>query len=224
MFKRKLSGGSATIIAIFCLCACSPQPKESTSPSFPKSVSTPSVPDGAGTSGTTAVLREKPRPSPASGQPESREPAVLAVDGEGLRLFNTTTTSASPIPFGRPKADVLNLFERLRGPAVKGTNQDCGAGPVEYATWPDGLSLVFQNDRFVGWGLDGRAAGVLSTASGVSPGSSRAQIEAAYAYIRVFKSTLGTEFEAGGFAGVLDGPRATSRIINMWGGTSCVAR
>ena len=224
MFKPKLSGGSATIITILCLGACSPEHKESTGPSSPTSVSTPSVTDGAGTSGITTVPREEPRPSPASGRPKGREPIVLAVDGEGLRLFDTTTTSASPIPFGRPKADVLNLLDRLRGPAVKGVNQDCGIGPVEYATWPDGLTLVFQDDRFVGWGLGGRAAGVFSTASGVSPGSSRAQIEAAYADIRVFKSTLGTEFAAGGFAGVLDGPGATSRITYMWGGTSCVAR
>ncbi|MBC7770242.1 MAG: hypothetical protein H7124_15790 [Phycisphaerales bacterium] len=150
--------------------------------------------------------------------------AVLAVDGEGLRLFNPTSGSASPIPFGRPQADVLAPLERMRGPAGQGVNQDCGAGPVEYASWPDGLSLVFQDGRFAGWGLDGRAAGALTTASGIGPGSTRAALDAVYGDVRVTRTSLGNEFSAGSFSGVLDGPNATSLITDMWAGTSCVAR
>lgn len=75
--------------------------------------------------------------------------AMLAVEGEGIRFFNPVTTAATPIPFGRPQSEVLATLERVRGPAGKGTNEDCGAGPVQYANWPDGLSLVFQRDRFV---------------------------------------------------------------------------
>lgn len=148
----------------------------------------------------------------------------LAVDGEGLRLFNATTGAATPIAFGRPQSDVLNALERLRGAAAKGTNLDCGAGRVDYATWPDGLSLVFQRARFVGWGLDSRAAGALTTASGVGPGSTREQLDEVYAGVSVEQTSLGTEFAAGGFSGVIDGVNASSKITDMWAGTNCVAR
>jgi hypothetical protein len=150
--------------------------------------------------------------------------AVLAVEGEGIRFFNPVTTAATPIPFGRPQSEVLATLERVRGPAGKGTNEDCGAGPVQYANWPDGLSLVFQRDRFVGWGLDGRAAGAISTAGSIGPGSTREALDSTYGNVEVQKTTLGDEFSGGGFFGLLDGPNATSRITNMWAGVNCVAR
>lgn len=115
-------------------------------------------------------------------------------------------------------------MERVRGPAGQGTNQDCGAGPVQYANWPDGLSLVFQKGSFVGWGLDGRAKGALATAIGIGPGSTRAELEAAYANIEVNRTSLGTEFAGGGLFGVLDGAGPGARVTDMWAGVSCVAR
>jgi hypothetical protein len=114
-------------------------------------------------------------------------------------------------------------LERARGVAVKGTNQDCGAGPVQAASWPDGLSLVFQNGRFVGWGLGARAIGRLATAAGVGPGSTRAELDAAYS-ATVSQTSLGSEFSAGGLHGVLDGTSAEARITDMWAGVSCIAR
>lgn len=157
------------------------------------------------------------------GAPETNN-VTLAVEGEGLRLFDRTTSSASQIAFGRPAAGVLAALERLRGPAGRGTNQDCGAGPVEYANWPDGLSLVFQRDRFVGWGLDRRAAGGIGTGSSIGPGSTRAQLDDAYGDVRFTRSSIGQEFSVAGFSGVLDGTGALAEITDMWAGVSCVAR
>lgn len=156
-------------------------------------------------------------PGPASAGP------VLAVDGEGLRLFDRDTGSARVLAFGQARAAVLGPLETLRGPAGTGINQDCGAGPVAYANWPDGLSLVFQDGRFAGWGLDGRAAGAITTAAGIGPGSTRAQLADAYA-VAVERSSLGTEFMAGGISGVLDGAGTRAKITDMWAGVSCVAR
>lgn len=148
----------------------------------------------------------------------------LAVEGEGLRWFLPPNGAARPIPFGTLQADVLASLQRVRGPAALGLNQDCGAGPVGYANWPDGLSVVFQRDRFVGWGLDGRAAGALATADGVGPGTTRAELESAYASISVQRTSLGSEFTAGHLHGVLDGAGPRARVTDMWAGVSCVAR
>lgn len=161
-------------------------------------------------------------PVPASPAPADDAPA-LAIEGEGLRLFDMQSGKATPIAFGQPKQQVLAVLERFRGAARQDTNADCGAGPVQIAQWPDGLSLVFQGDRFVGWGV-GRADGGLSTAIGIGLGSTRSDLGEAYADVSTRATTLGTEFSAGGMHGVLDGATPGSAITALWAGTSCVAR
>lgn len=186
--------------------------------------------DATDVSATSAELPKTPEQPAQTEQPPStvekrkRVDTVLTVDGEGLRLFDPVMTSASPMSFGRSQSSVIDTLERFRGPSGQGTNQDCGAGPVDYASWPDGLSLVFKDDRFVGWGLDGRSTGAIFTAGSVGPGSTRRQLDETYSNVLVRKTSLGNEFTAGGFAGVLDGPNASSKITDMWAGTSCVAR
>lgn len=199
------------VIAIFAIAACSQdKPTNSNTTAVPKPKLPPAAEKVSADTAKTAA-------------PKSASPKI-AVEGEGLRLFNPITTAARSIPFGRPRAELLAILERLRGPAQKATNADCGAGPVEFATWPDGLSVVFQGNRFVGWGLDRRADGKHSTASGIGPGSTREDLDGAYANVSVRRTSLGTEFSAGGFSGLIDGPSAYSRITDMWAGISCVAR
>lgn len=163
---------------------------------------------------------------PAAGIAATPEPAAaprLAVEGEGLRWFLSPNGSARPLPFGRPKSGILASLERVRGPANEGTNQDCGAGPVQVASWPDGLSVIFQDGLFVGWGLEQRTNGGIATAAGIGPGSTRAELDAAY-NATVRKTSLGSEFSAGSLHGVLDAASAGARITDMWAGVSCIAR
>lgn len=160
-------------------------------------------------------------PSPDVAAPGAT--ARLAVDAEGLRWFLQPSGSARPIPFGRSESEVVSALERLNGSAVKGTNQDCGAGPVQVASWADGMSLLFQDGRFVGWGLGRRADGQIGTAAGIGPGSTRAELDAAYS-TTVSQTSLGSEFSAGGLHGILDGTSSGARITDMWAGVNCVAR
>ena len=168
------------------------------------------------------VTDSRPAPSAAATSEPAADPR-LAVDGEGLRWFLQPSGSARPVPFGRPESEVLTSLERVRGPAERGTNQDCGAGPVQVASWSDGLSVIFQNDRFVGWGLGRRASRDIATTASIGPGSTRAELDAAYS-ATVSQTSLGSEFSAGGLHGVLDGASAGARITDMWAGVSCVAR
>lgn len=153
----------------------------------------------------------------------SSSPPRLAVEGEGLRWFLQPSGSARAIPFGRPQVEVMASLEGVRGRADKGVNQDCGAGPVQYATWRDGLSLVFQDSRFVGWSINSRAADLIATAAGVGPGTTRAELESAY-NATVSKTSLGYEFSAGDLHGVLSGAAPEALVTDMWAGVSCIAR
>ncbi|TZF90783.1 hypothetical protein FW784_04035 [Lysobacter lacus] len=92
------------------------------------------------------------------------------------------------------------------------------------AMWPSGLTVVMQNDRFVGWSAsaprDGTRKSALATMAGVGVGSTRHELESAYT-AKTQATTLGQEFAAGGLFGVLDGKAPTAHITAMWAGTSC---
>lgn len=178
-----------------------------------------------------ACTERKPAPVDTAAAPVADSGAVLALDGEGLRVFLQPSGSARPIAFGDPRAAVVTTVSRLqRGmqPEVA-ENLECRA---TVATWPaSGLQLWFSSDsaaRFIGWSLGGRAptdstASTLTTPSGIGLGSTRAALDSVYT-ARVARSSLGVEFSAGGLAGILASARADATIQNLWAGQVCLAR
>ena len=160
--------------------------------------------------------------APAARQPSRRaELPDVTVGGEGLRLL--AGTSVRLLPFGTRREALLAVLQASRSPADSGTLSECGAGPLDYAAWADGLTLYFQDGRFAGWALDERAEGAHATANGIGPGSTRHALDAAYD-AKVEESTLGTEFRAGDLSGILDGPGPNARVTALWAGVSCAFR
>ena len=143
------------------------------------------------------------------------------IDGEGLRLFVVATGSSRALPFGTDSAVVHNALLRTTAgvPVESGSGGDC---PGSYSRWDNGLSLRYLSGRFVGWSVQG-GNGTVTTASGVGIGSTRAQVEDAVA-IQVSTTSLGTEFSAGGLAGLFDGPGPGAKVTNLWAGETCIAR
>jgi hypothetical protein len=168
---------------------------------------------------TTRIDTAAAAPMPAA-TPDARW--HVAIDGEGIRLVNEATGATRPVAFGAAAESAIVAATAASGAIrSRGTNQDCGAGPLEIISFEDGLSLHVQAGRFVGWSANGARAP--HTMSGIGIGSTRAELEAAYtADIR--RTTLGTEFAAGGLQGVLASPAADARVTALWAGTSCVAR
>ena len=199
----------ASLTALLLLTACAPDPAPPPVAAQPEDSL---VKDPANMTAPPTAL------SPPAAPTRAEAPA-LAIDGEGLRLFNPANGAARPLPFGIARAFVLTALAG-RGAPDLGTQTECGAGPLDFATWRDGLKLYFQADKFTGWAIDRRAAGKVTTASGIGLGSGRSDLEAAYS-VKVVQSTLGTEFTAGDLAGLLDGPDPRAKITNLWAGTSC---
>ncbi len=180
---------------------------------------------------SAAVVTTTPPAAPV----DTAHAARLAVDAEGLRLVLVPSGSTRALPFGTPRRRLLEMLTAsVHGDAPElGENIDCRA---TLATWrATGLQLWFAKDtaaRFIGWSLGGHGTiapthGARSpaptTMSGIGMGSSRAALERAYA-VQIRKSTLGTEFTAGGLAGLLASERADARIVNFWAGQVCLAR
>lgn len=194
------------IMLIVVVAACSPEPPSSTEPK---------------TDAAAPVVNASPSAPVA---PPTIAAPVLAIDGEGLRLFNPATGSARPITFGTTRVTTLSSLA-FRGEPKFARLEECGAGPLDQAAWSDGLRVYFQDGKFAGWALDARVNDgtirpAITTASGIGPGSTRAELQDAYS-ARVMQSTLGTEFTAGDLAGLLDGAGPRARITNLWAGASC---
>jgi hypothetical protein len=149
-----------------------------------------------------------PSPAPAGAR-------AVALDPEGLRLVDRQSGSTAALAFGQPAEQVVASVSAAQGsaPSERGTNSECGAGALDYATWSDGLTLWFQNGTFAGWAVNEAGPTLMS---GIGVGSSRADLEGAHV-IQVEESTLGTEFASAGFYGILE----AGRVSNLWAGVSC---
>lgn len=181
--------------------------------------SPPSTASAARAPATTAAA-----PAEATVPQTSVPPAAhtaLALDPEGLRLIDTRNGASRLLPFGSREAATVSALSSVLGarPIEQGEVDDCNAS---YARWPTGLGAWFTVGNFSGWAVPAEATG-LATMAGVKPGSTRAELEAAYTTI-VFQSSLGTEFTAGDLAGVLSSEAPDARITHLWSGTTCIAR
>jgi hypothetical protein len=156
--------------------------------------------------------------------PAAAVSAVVALDGEGLRLV-TANGSTALLAFDRNRQETIAALSGALGPPVgQSANSECGAGPTDFVDWGNGLSVLIMQDRFVGWSLDPEAAGGLTTMNGIGVGSSRAALVQAFSDTSIEESTLGQEFTAGGLSGLLDSARPDGRIEALWAGTACVFR
>ncbi|WP_122464649.1 hypothetical protein [Brevundimonas lutea] len=194
-------------IAVMALGACSNESAEQAAPAA--SVEADAV--------ETTPPVENTEAAPA-GNPD----AALALDGEGLRAVILASGSTRLIEFGQAEAEVMRQLETVRGQAAdeRGTNSDCGTGPLQYASWDDGLTAWFQDGVFVGWALNGEGGGA-STMGGLGVGTTRAELDGGPTVVEVEETSLGQEFDAGGVFGILNGTGETARVTNLWGGTSC---
>ena len=167
----------------------------------------------------TVLAAEAPERAASDDAPDA--PAVaVALDEAGLRFVEAATGSATPLAFGAPFRQTVDAVTRAQGePTDTGTLPECPAGPLDFATWVGGLTVYGAEDGFVGWAVNGREA-TASTMSGAGVGSTRAEVEGAYV-IETQETSLGTEFTAGGIAGLFSGPGADATVTNLWAGTSC---
>lgn len=173
-----------------------------------------------------AAPASAPRP-PASAAP-ALTPVKLALSNDGLIATVAETGAVQPLPFRRPKGQILVTMTRAElSRGKESVNAECGAGPLTFVEWPDGLSLLFQDDRFVGWSADERSGGTLSFTNGVGIGSTRAELVAAFPGTKVEETTLGVEFTlpgGGPVGGLLNGRDQAATITDLWAGVTCMFR
>jgi len=150
--------------------------------------------------------------------PKDTAPLDLQLTSDGLRVPSTDQR----IDFGRAEAGVVAAVAKQLNeqPTSSATNAECGAGPVTTVSFAKGIHLLFQNGDFRGWGA---TSPVFVTATGLSAGKTRAQLEAT-GVTGFQQTTIGTEFEVSGVFGLLELPTKTARVDLLWAGVSCFFR
>jgi hypothetical protein len=185
-----------------------------------------SIATNAQTRNSTKIVSNPAAIAPVRVTQAKPETAVLALDSSGLQVVNPTPGKTVLLPFGRPEANVVRTVSAVQGGLRdRGINNECGAGPLRYANWGNGLTLWFNQGVFAGWIVDGRNPGAktLTTLAGIGTGSTRTQLNKAYT-VKVQQTSLGTEFTAGTMGGILTGTKPTDKISSLWSGTTCLFR
>lgn len=121
------------------------------------------------------------------------------------------------------RTDTVKSARKLWGDALEqGRMEECGAGPIDFARFGNGVTLHFQDETFVGWSASAESSA--GFANGLAVGTPVIDIEALVGPVETFESTLGHEFGGKNLFGVADGPGTRARIEVLWSGTSCVFR
>lgn len=145
----------------------------------------------------------------------------LRMAADGLAITGADG-AVRTLAFGTAQAAVMQAVA-FRGPAGESTNAECGAGPIQFASWPDGVNLLFQDGTFKGWSLDSRAD-AMTLADGIGIGATLADLRKGGS-VAVEETSLGQEFTyRDAISGVLDGKGEKARIDALWAGLSCVFR
>ena len=165
----------------------------------------------------------------SSTEPELRTGQAIAEPEVQLFGGGVTVTGAlgSTMAYGAPREATEAEIAKLLGAVEARTeNEECGAGPMQFTKFAEGLTLNFQDDKLVGWFLSDDADGTIKTSKGIGLGSSTADFETAHQATPVEESTLGTEFYSdaetiGALAG--EGEGGTT-ITDLYSGTNCFFR
>ncbi|MES2442460.1 MAG: hypothetical protein V4574_06485 [Pseudomonadota bacterium] len=143
----------------------------------------------------------------------------LAPDGLSLVTASGSSRHAS---FGMGRDVAVPMISAALGkPTDTGRNDECGQGPMETVAFTGGLTLFFQEGKFVGWDLGDKSA--LATAAGIGIGSTLRQVREAMT-VTVEESTLGHEFSAGDLGGLLSAAAPDGKVEHLWAGSTCQFR
>ena len=151
--------------------------------------------------------------------PENR-PVTLRADGL-LIAAPEAGGSAVELSFGAPQDAVVEQLTMVFGGPQFATNEECGAGPIEFATF-DNFAAHFQDERFVGWSVNGPSERAeFSGPDGVTLGMSGETVRELGTYAAFENSTLGEEFMLGDGEMAVSGLVEDNQVATLWGGVSC---
>ncbi|MFZ1743136.1 MAG: aspartate-semialdehyde dehydrogenase [Pontixanthobacter sp.] len=151
-------------------------------------------------------------------------PASIRLAGESIAV---TGAEGLTLAFGSPRDAVEREIAAVLGkPTDKSSNEECGAGPMEFSAYQGGLTVTFQDGKLTGWYLDrDEDSRDISTSENITIGSVESALTKAYSVKPQIDSTLGDEFyTTEGVAGFLSGQGDAKVVESLFAGTNCFFR
>lgn len=143
------------------------------------------------------------------------DPAMVALHGDGL------VAGAEAFYFAAGRNEVETALAKSLGDATEaGSMEECGAGPMEFIRFKDGLTVNFQDGNLVGWYLNETAEN-LSVDADVAMGMAAEDVAKIPGYNAIEDSTLGEEFIISGqVAGFVE----DDKVSMLYAGVQCFFR
>lgn len=119
--------------------------------------------------------------------------------------------------------EALKVAVKVWGqPSDSGLMPECGAGPIEYTTFENGLTLHFQDGNFVGWTTQFQHGPSLRNGFGI--GSTVADAAAFAGPAEIEETSIGPEFWGENFYGTATTAEMGGQVELFWSGVSCIFR
>jgi len=169
----------------------------------------------------------QPEPAADPADPATAGVTAILLEGDGFMPANPGGHGTGlKLSFGAPRGTVISYMTGLHGGTAPQTdsNDECGAGPVQFARWDDDFTLAFQDGKFAGWWAGEKAPAGFSTVQDIHVGSTLAEVRAAWPDVQVMNDSIGPEFASADIFGILTGTTASAKVTALWAGVSCVFR
>ena len=198
-------------------------PTESAATTSPASSEPTTGPSSEPAASPSSAAPSEPATSESESEAGAFEGAVV-LEPDGIGIL-TDEDSITHFTFGQADlATTAPALESQLGPATSEEDlEECGPGPLHSVSWP-GLTIYFQEDTLEGWYVQAGGSEVFTTLEGIGLGSTRVDLEAAFADLTVEESTIGIEWSGGGMAGILTEDSAEGEVEVIWSGLNCIAR
>lgn len=169
--------------------------------------------------GIAAAVLAMGAPGIAAAQDAHDRPA-LQLATNGLELRDVESGETDLIGFGTGQDDTVQFLGRaLNEPSGSGMSEECGAGPLGTVDFGD-LRAYFKAGEFVGW----ESTSGFHSKQGIHVGMTSDELMAATDEMEGEETSIGYEWNADGFSGLLTEGGPTGTITTIWAGTTCVMR
>ena len=173
-------------------------------------------------SGIAAAVLAVATPGIAAAQDAHATPA-LQLAKDGLQLRDMESGQVDTVGFGTSQDDTVQfIITALGDPTGSSMNEECGAGPLGQVDFQGDLKLYFKAGEFAGWEV-GDGSG-FSAENGIRIGMTSDQLMAATQEMEGEENSIGYEWNADGFSGLLTEGGPAGTITNIWAGTTCIMR
>lgn len=158
-----------------------------------------------------------------AGAQDAHDTPILKLASNGLQLKDAESGKVDTVGFGTSQDDTVQFIATALGdPTGSSMNDECGAGPLGQVDFQGDLKLYFKAGAFAGWEVGGGSG--FSAENGVRIGMTSDQLMAATREMEGEESSIGYEWNADGFSGLLTQGGPTGTITNIWAGATCIMR